>query len=246
MQENSLYLSELERLLKRRMIVIFSYSSKEEQRLLEKAVKELNVTDVFKLGQMLKKSVPEALTALWEENEPEIMWTPKIKHIADEDYDKHYGSRSFNISYKDKTILDLGAFIGDSAEYFLHVGAKLVIAVEGDRDTNLGVGTLFPQLEKNVKEYFGGSVIPINCWIDKPEQIEEWILAYKPGIVKADIEGAEIHLFNMKDEIWKMVPEYIVECHATKEAMRERCKQTNYKILSDVAIFNHMIYAVRE
>ncbi len=171
---------------------------------------------------------------------------PMIPSVTNENMERHWGPEFFNISYKDKVVLDLGASIGDAAEYFLHEGANRVISVEG----NL---LYFTQLMENSK-LFEEKLIPIHIYIENTEQIEQLIIDYLPDVVKCDIEGAELHLVHMKDEVWKLVPEYIVEMHegyagiiCKIEDMRIKCRQTNYKILTDISnkIFNHMIYAVR-
>jgi len=53
----------------------------------------------------------------------------EILPIFNEDYNECWGC----VSYKDKTVLDLGADYGSTVYYFLKNGAKKVIAVEGDK-----------------------------------------------------------------------------------------------------------------
>jgi len=172
-------------------------------------------------------------------------WKPKIPSYTSEDMSQHYDTEVFGISFKNKIILDLGASNGDSAEFFLFKGAKCVIAVEGGAsDANL-----YAQLELNSK-LFNEKMIPIHLQIEKPKDIENLILEYKPDILKSDIEGAEIHLLNIKDEIWKLVPEYLVEMHegygfVRNGVMWAKCAQTNYIILKEICIISDVLYAVR-
>ena len=171
-------------------------------------------------------------------------YTGSIKSIVGEDYHCHYGKENFPISYENKTVLDLGAWWGDSSEYFIVQGAKLVIAV--DQGAMSGNINNYICLEENSKN-FEGKMIPILVDINSSLQIETLIEKYKPDIVKSDIEGAESNLFAIKDEIWNLVPEYIVECHCTglHEQMLEKCKKNNYEIIKDLPIFNNMIYAIK-
>jgi hypothetical protein len=166
-----------------------------------------------------------------------------------ENVEAHYNTKLIGASYENKIILDLGASNGDSAEYFLNNGAKFVIAVEGN--FNFQGRNVFAELLENSK-LFNGKIIPIFMWIDNPKQIENLIIAYKPDIVKSDIEGAEIHLFNIRDEVWQLVPEYIVETHEgylhddSNKIMYLKCEKNKYKIMTDTCIVAHVIYTKRE
>jgi len=60
---------------------------------------------------------------------------------------------------RDKVIVDVGAYIGDSALYFAYKGAKLVIAVEPHPEA-------YFEMLKNIKlNGHGGRIIPINAAI---------------------------------------------------------------------------------
>jgi len=60
---------------------------------------------------------------------------------------------------RDKVIVDIGAYIGDSALYFAYKGAKLVIAVEPHPEA------YFEMLENIKLNGYGGKIIPINAAI---------------------------------------------------------------------------------
>ena len=173
---------------------------------------------------------------------------PLIKKIA-EVIEDHYNIEPVVVSYENKIVLDLGASNGDSAEYFLHKGAILVVAVEGALEYQSK--KTFEELLKN-SQLFNGKLIPIFLFIENPKQIEDLIVAYKPDFIKSDIEGAEIHLYNIKDEIWRMVPEYLVETHEgylggnLHGLMHQKCEKTKYKVLYDATKIAHIIYAKRE
>lgn len=121
------------------------------------------------------------------------------------DYELHWGLRPQIIDYKGKTILDLGADHGSTAEFFLSHGVKRVIAVEGDSN-------LAKQLIRNYKDSL--NVTPFFQFIDSPKQIELLILKYKPDIVKVDIEGFESNLLKVKPKVIHLVKEWMIEYHS--------------------------------
>ena len=177
------------------------------------------------------------------------MTYPLIPSSTGENIEEHYKAERIGILYENKIVLDLGASNGDCAEYFLHKGAKFIVAVEGNLTYERSL--TFESLVKNSQQ-FNGKIIPIFMFIESTKQIEDLILEYKPDIVKSDIEGAEKYLFEIKDEIWKMVPEYLVETHEgylhdnSDKAMYTKCTRTKYKIVSDTTTIARVIYAKKE
>ena len=169
------------------------------------------------------------------------MWNPKIVSPESENMQEHWNAEFFGISYRDKVVLDLGAANGDSAEYFLFEGAKKVYAVDGDPNR-------CRKLAKNAK-MFDGKLELVGCiFINDSELLERLILAYKPDIVKSDIEGAEQHLLNMQNEVWRAVPEYIFEFHEnygfiSPAFLYYKCEKTGYSVVKDEQTkFNRLIY----
>ena len=163
-----------------------------------------------------------------------------IKSMTNENMVNHWEESRFSISYKDKTILDLGASYGDAAEYFIFCEAKSVICVECHKP-------YFDVLVENSKR-FSGKIVPVNLMITSPQDVEMLIRQYKPDIIKSDIEGAEIHIVNMSNEVWKYVPEYIVETHELygymkTNVLRDKCKENDYIIVKDLPIYNNVLYA---
>jgi len=145
----------------------------------------------------------------------------RIPPIYREDYEVHWGK----IDYKGKRVLDTGASNGDTADFFLRHGAKDVVAVEGD-------DKLYPLLESNAKKIT--EIIPISMWIENKEQWQELINIWKPDVIKSDCEGCEATLFLIENNVWCLVPEYIIEVHGKeiRELMLKKCLENNYEIVN--------------
>ena len=128
------------------------------------------------------------------------------------------------VDYKNKTVLDIGAANGDTAEFFLLRGAKNIIAVEG-------LDSRFLSLQQNVKAC--SRILPLHMWLSMKEQYEDLIQVYRPEIVKVDVEGAEITLFDIDNKIWRIIPEFIIEVHSDDllSRMLTKCKVNSYEVL---------------
>jgi SAM-dependent methyltransferase len=120
------------------------------------------------------------------------------------------------VSVENKIVLDLGC--GDfgnlsvlsypsTLEYFLQLGCKYVIGVDlSEYDVN----------KLKSIEYAHGDSFKLLCEeITSPDRISELIQHYKVDVVKSDIEGGEVHLFNVPDKIFSTVEEYYIETHGS-------------------------------
>jgi hypothetical protein len=138
-----------------------------------------------------------------------------------EDYEFQYGK----INYTDRVVLDVGADIGSTAHFFLEKGANLLVAVEGSKQC-------FKELKANAKSC--KKIVAIECFINHPDQIEALILRWKPNIVKLDIEGSEIHLFSVADNVFCSVQEYLIEVHNEDllRMLRKKCDVNGFEIVS--------------
>lgn len=136
-----------------------------------------------------------------------------------EDFNLQYGM----IDYNGKIVLDIGADYGSTADYVLSKGAKLVIAVEGSI-------RYARNLRRNAKIL--KDVIPVCLWITQPETVAQLIQKHRPDVAKVDCEGCEVHLFNVPDDIFSLIPEYVIETHGDKlfEMMMTKCNRTNYEV----------------
>lgn len=120
-----------------------------------------------------------------------------------EDFEWHWGF----VNWKSKSVLDLGADIGSTAECFLDVGANKVIAVEGNKN-------LYDQLYEYAKT--DQRIIPIHKYIANKDDLIYLFSLYSDfiDIAKIDIEGAEKFLLDLPDDILKSIKEYAIECHS--------------------------------
>ncbi len=118
-----------------------------------------------------------------------------------EDYNEHWNYFSF----RDKTVLDLGADYGSTAWFFGRKGAIKVIAVEGDK-------RLFEKLQEYARRH--PFIVPIELFISSKEEIMRLISKYSPDIVKIDIEGTEKILVEFSKDDLNMVDRWMIETHA--------------------------------
>ena len=115
--------------------------------------------------------------------------------ITSEEPIDHWGF----LNVKDKIVLDLGCGKFHSTistpEWFIQQGAERVIGID-----------LSSELEYDKFTYHAMS-------IDNPQQIKDLIETYKPHIIKADIEGAEIHFNGVELSDLGVVTEVAIEYH---------------------------------
>lgn len=137
-----------------------------------------------------------------------------------ENFEYHWGF----VDWKNKTVLDIGADYGSTAECFLSVGASKIYASEGDEK-------LYDQLVEYAKDK--PNIIPNRKWINNPSDFIDLFNNFKADIVKIDCEGAEEHLLKVPDEILKSIKEYVIECHGEEITKRiiERFRDLKFDIL---------------
>jgi len=168
---------------------------------------------------------------------PKHGW-PRIWPCYNENYDQLYGA----IHYAGKKVLDIGADVGSTADFFLRRGTTEVVAVEGSQE-------MYNELAKNATKI--PEIKPIFLYIDKPEHYEQLIKTHHPDVLHADCEGCEKHLFNVSDEVFSMVPEYMVETHGgdVYSAMLEKCKRNDYEIVNVLNYYDasiNIVYAKKK
>lgn len=175
------------------------------------------------------------------------------------EYEKHYQGE-----WKDKRVIDLGGFVGDSALFFLTKGASRVIVYE-PVPKNIEV------MKINLKQFYDKTEIyergiaqasePFKIFSNSPPETLGFGLAgvnysiesngitfrdvlkqHSADIIKVDIEGAEEFLLDAPSELIKTIPYWIVETHsaALGEKIPELFKKTGFSITKKFNIAEHV------
>lgn len=116
-----------------------------------------------------------------------------------ENYDSLYGYFDF----RGKTVLDVGADYGSTADFFISKGALHVVAIECDR-------YLYRSLARRSRSR---QITPLRMCIENPDQFRSLITKYKPELAKVDCEGCEIALLGVDRQTLSSVKEWIIEVH---------------------------------
>ena len=128
-----------------------------------------------------------------------------VEPIYREDYQVHWGFTD----YHSRRVLDLGADEGSTAYWFLEQGASFVCAVEKNPEY---LASLRKNTAMDDRVY-----VPINMkGIESSDDIESLIFAWKPHIVKMDIEGDERFLPGVDRNIAGLPADYLIETHTAK------------------------------
>jgi len=145
-----------------------------------------------------------------------------MKQITSEEPIDHWGF----LNIENKIILDLGCGLFHSTistpEWFIKNGAQKVIGID------LG----------NEIEY--DNFIYHAIAIDKAQQIKGLIETYKPHIIKADIEGAEIHFNEITLSDLGKVSEIAIEYHNNelKELILNKLSEWSFEIVDIYQLFD--------
>jgi len=56
---------------------------------------------------------------------------------------------------------------------------------------------------------------------------------WSPDLMQVDCEGCEAHLFKVTDEVFSLIPEYLMETHSIKlyRIMKRKCRANKYTII---------------
>lgn len=164
------------------------------------------------------------------------------------------------INFKDKKVLDVGAFIGDSTVYFIRKGASLVYAYEPIYHNLLKVNlikndvrhrvVLFPKgiyyAPKTicVKENYAGSGLSVGSKCFRTDALEQVLKIEKPDVVKMDCEGCEVAILFTSCSALKVSRDWIVETHGIEVPVIMKMEECgfNYMKLSNVDEFISLIY----
>jgi len=140
-----------------------------------------------------------------------------------------------SLSVKDKVVVDVGAFVGDSAIYFALKGAKRVIAIE----PHLGA---YAEMLENIRlNNLEGVIVPLNAG-----------LASKPGKIRVERVNEEtigtFHRFSEAGEVDAVTLGEIVERYGIGEGavLKMDCEGCEYDvILNDyehVRLFDEILF----
>ena len=156
-----------------------------------------------------------------------------IIQYTQEDFDWHYGF----VDWKDKIILDLGGDYGSTAVCFLALGATKVIVSDSNKE-----------FHKILSQYINQNIIQdrVRC-IASTDDFIDLFNEFKMDIIKMDIEGAEVHLLYVPDNILKSVKEYVIECHTEEltNKILQKFKDLKFNILTvkNLAVGCNVVHA---
>lgn len=147
------------------------------------------------------------------------------------------------VDYEGEEVMDVGADWGRTADYFLQKGAKSVIAIEG-------YPLFYEKLRENANLLPG--MTPVFLQIRHTDDFVNLIKRWSPDLIQVDCEGCEALLFQIPDEIFSQIPEYLIETHSIKlyRIMKRKCRANKYTIIEDrlgITGMPHLrvLYAIR-
>jgi SAM-dependent methyltransferase len=129
----------------------------------------------------------------------------RVKPWGDMDPADHWGW----LHVEGKTVLDVGADWGSTADFFLERGAARVVAVEADPK-------LFKRLEALAARARGLDAVQMR--VSSVRDWERLLNAYKPDVVKSDCEGGEGWLLELDKRFFRLAGQWAVELHTSEMA----------------------------
>lgn len=164
-----------------------------------------------------------------------------------------FESKYYECNCKDKTVLDVGGYCGETAVFFSNQGAKRVIIYEPVLshhrliEKNIEVNNVEAELHaeglgtadgttqihyENTNVDFGRSNFGINEISVKLKNATKLIIESKADIGKFDCEGAEECLTEVPNEILRKINYYIIETHTPKirKAIIEKFAEAGFKM----------------
>lgn len=177
-----------------------------------------------------------------------------IKFLAIPDFEAFCGSYSF-LDVKDSTVIDIGAYVGDSPIYFALKGAKRVIALEPNPlsyklalenvKINQGVSDVVTILNagygkdgtvKVNQEYISTSMdlksseAGESIRIFSLKTLMSEVKADGRVVLKMDCEGCEYNLLDEDDETLRRFDQIVIEYHYGPERLVRRLESAGFKV----------------
>ena len=152
--------------------------------------------------------------------------------------------------YRNKTILDVGGYIGYSAALFSQWGAKKVIIYEAQRENipmikknlrlnkvngevyNLAVADRDGEIELNY-EKLGTTAFGLmgeKIYRVRAISASKVLSRHHIDIAKFDCEGCEYSLLKVPCNILRKVPQYVIEYHHGFESLRKKFEECGFKV----------------
>jgi hypothetical protein len=140
---------------------------------------------------------------------------------------------------KNRVVLDIGANIADSSIYFASEGAKMVYAVEPDKDSfelakqNITINNMLDRItviwsgcSGRTKERVDSSSLPL---ISLPDLIKKYNIT--PDILKMDCEGCEYEvILNSPDEVLKLFKYMQIEYHFGYRNIKNKLERCGFSV----------------
>lgn len=176
---------------------------------------------------------------------------PDVKVLSEDTHD-------FNsIDFRNKVVLDVGGFIGDTAVLFSAMGAKKVIIYEPvlAHHELIKINTMLNGVnaeihEEGLGETDGYATVHYekpgidfglgNCGTQemkmKIRSAQHIIEDSGAEIAKFDCEGAEINLVNVPDDVLRKMSFYVIEVHSTeiRRAISTKFRNCGFDLVKDV------------
>jgi hypothetical protein len=160
---------------------------------------------------------------------------------------KQYDNDYIRFDVKGKSVIDIGANVGDTALYFTLSGASHVYAYEMNPD-------YCRLIDKNIAlNKLKGRITPINKRCGGGT-VEEALKKYKIGkaVLKIDCEGCEYRIFrNISEDTLRRFDQIILEYHSGYRGIPERLRSAGFQVKSTITgyIINNytgLIFAERK